>query len=203
MNDFAAFDDSLQGSMATVGNNGARMAEMNKGVCPIFFEEELPDDAATQAAGTLRMRKFERVRIVIAGDMNSAAVHPVTQQQIDRFPVEYERWKATRNNDHISGTPLSAWAMVSKGQVMELAALHIRSVEDLASVSDANIGKILDGRQWRERAKAWLETNKDAAVAMKYAAENERLRADLDDLRGAFAELKAQVEAKTPARKAA
>src|SRR5271154_2906453 len=110
MSDFSAFDDSLGGTLATVTPDGSvRMAEMNKGITPIFFVEELEDNAATERAGTLRMRAFERCRLHTAGDMNSAPVHPVTPALIERFPEAYARWKNSRTNDHIEGTSLAAW----------------------------------------------------------------------------------------------
>jgi hypothetical protein len=198
MSDFAAFsfDDSLNGTLATVGSDGSvRMAEMNLGITPLFFVEELEDSAATEKAGTLRMREFERVRIHTAGDMNNAPVHPVTRELIERFPEAYARWKTSRTNDHIEGTSLAAWPIASKGFVQEMKALNIRSVEDLSVVSDGNIAKILNGREWREKAKAWLATNKDATSAMKYAAENERLREDVEDLRAQVTALAARITA--------
>lgn len=204
MNDFAAFqdwDNSLDGALAVVGRGGGtRFAEMNKGITPVFFVEDLPDDAATEKAGTLKVRSHERVRLITAGDMLSAPVHPVTKEIIERFPDQYDRWKRTRSNDHIDGTPLSAWPQANRGFVMELNALNIRSVEDLAAVSDANISRITDGRIWREKAVAWLATSKDAGAAAKYAAENERLRADVDDLKRQLSELGAQLSDLTERR---
>lgn len=195
MNDFSAFDDSMGGAMAVIGQHGGgtRYAEMNKGITPVFFTEELPDDAATEKAGTLKVREHERVRLITAGDMLSAPVHPVTREIIERFSDQYERWKRTRSNDHIDGTPLREWPQASKGFVMELAALNIRSVEDLAAVSDGNIQRLTDGRVWRAKAQAWLATSKDAGEAAKYAARSERQDEEIADLKRQLAELAARV----------
>ena len=192
MSDFAQFDDSMGGMLATVGNS-TRMAEMNKGITPLFFLQEEPDPAATAAAGTLRIRTMECVRLHTAGDMNSAPVHPVDDKIKERFGIEYSKWKERQNNDFIKGLPLTQWPLASRGLVMELNALNIRSVEDLAAVSDGNIGKVMDGRALRAQAIAWLETNKEAAVAAKYAAENEQLRADIVELGRQVKELAALV----------
>jgi hypothetical protein len=189
------FDNSQNGAFATVGADGqVNMTEMNRGITPIFFKESLPDQKATEAAGTLRMRDQINVRLHVAGDMNSAPVHPLTDELKERFRPQYDRWLATQSNDHIDGTPLAAWPQASAGFVAELKALQIRSVEDLAAVSDTNIGKIMDGRLWREKAKAWLATSKDATAAVKYAAENERLKESVEDLKRQVAELAGRVE---------
>lgn len=193
MSDDFAFDGSVNGAFAVI-DNSTKMAEANKGITPLFFTEELPDEAATAKAGTLRMSSHERVRLFTAGDMNSCPVHPVSDAIKERFPVAYAEFKARGTNTHIEGTPLSAWAMVSKGFVMELAALHIRSVEDLAGVADTNIIKINDGRQWRAKAIAWLAANKDAGVAAAYAARSEHQDVEIAELKRTIAELAARIE---------
>jgi hypothetical protein len=180
--DDVTFDNSLSGAFAVVGDT-TRYAEMNKGIQPLFFIESVEDGKATLEAGTLRMVDHEFVRLFTAGDVNSCPVHPVNAEIRERFAEAYAKWQATRSNDHITGTPLAAWPLAGRGFVMELKALHIRSVEDLASVADTNISRITDGRAWREKAKAWLEGNKDAAAAARYAAKAEQLETDNADLR--------------------
>jgi hypothetical protein len=194
MSDDYAFDGSIGGAFAVV-DNSTRYAEMNKGIQAMFFVESVPDEAATEKAGTLKMIDMERVRLFTAGDMNSCPVHPVTPAIIERFGDAYAKWKANRTNDHITGTPLAAWPLASRGFVMELAALHIRSVEDLAGVADVNVTRITDGRIWREKATAWLASNKDSAAAARFAAEAERLRDDVKARDQTIADLVARVQA--------
>ena len=83
---------------------------------------------------------------------------------------------------HIDGTPLKQWPLLSPAQIAEFNALNILSVEMLAELSDANVSKIFDGRIWREKAKAWLAQSKDGATATRLAAENERLKQQIDAL---------------------
>jgi hypothetical protein len=195
--EFSAFDDTENGVFATIGKNGAgaKYADMNKGITPLFFIEELPDEAATERAGTLKVREQENVRLIIAGDMLSAAVHPVTREIKERFADQYRRWKETRSNDHIDGTPLDAWPLASRGFIMELKAVNVRSVEDLAGVADSNIQRITDGRIWRAKAQAWLATNKDAGQAAKYAADFERANVEIADLKRQLAEVATRLSA--------
>lgn len=194
MYDDVNFDSSLAGAFAVVGDS-TKFADMNKGIQPIFFIETVTDEAATEKAGTLKTIDLERVRLFTGGDPNSSPVHPVGDAERQRFASAYAEWKATRKNDHIDGTPLAAWPLASRGFVMELAALHIRSVEDLSVVSDANISRISDGRIWREKAIAWLASSKDAAASARFAAEAERLRNDNADLKRQIVELAGRVQA--------
>ena len=196
MSEDFSFDNSLGGAFAVI-DNSTKFADMNKGIQPIFFTDDIEEGKATAEAGTLKVRSVEFVRLFTAGDMNSSPVHPVTAELKERFADAYEKWQRTRKNDHIDGMPLAAWPLASRGFVMEMKALHIRSVEDLANVADTNISKISDGRIWREKAKAWLDTNKDAGAAARYAARAEAVEADNADLRRQIADLGARLDALT------
>lgn len=190
------FSNSISDAFAVVSNEGpAKFADMNRGITPIFFIESIPDEKASEEAGTLRMRDEERVRLFTAGDPNSSPVHPVTAETKKRFAAAYAEWTATRKNDHIEGVPLKAWPLASRAFVLELEALHIRSVEDLSIISEQTMMRIVDGRVWRDKALAWLTANKDAGAAAKYAAEATRLREDNAALAEQVRELIGRVKA--------
>jgi hypothetical protein len=187
-------DLGVASPFAAVGDFGqVNYAEMNKGVQPIFFTEPVRDDAASERDGVPRYRDEERVQIIVAGDQFNRAVHPVDDAIKARFPEHYARWQATKKDMHIDGTPLKQWPLLSPAQVAEFSAINILSVEMLAELSDANVSKIFDGRIWREKAKAWLEQAKDGATATRYAAENERLKQQVDALTARVNELANEV----------
>ena len=180
--------------MADINGMGMNYVEMNKGVTPVFFLEPVQDFGASEREGRPIFVERERVRIIVAGDMLTAAVSPVTPEIKDRFSEAYARWQTNRTERHIDGTPLAQWPLVTPVQIKEFEALNIFSIEGLASVSDGNIARLPDGRAWRERAKAWLAQAKDGAVAAKYAAENERLRSEQDEMKRQIADLAARLD---------
>lgn len=186
---------------ATVGDFGQiDYAEMNKGVQPIFFTEPVPDHAASERDGVPRYRDEERVRIIVAGDQFNQAVHPVDDAIKARFPEHYARWQATKKDMHIDGTPLKQWPLLSPAQIAEFNALNILSVEMLAELSDGNVAKIFDGRQWREKAKAWLAQAKDGATATRLAAENDRMKQEIEALKARLNEIAPETERRGPGR---
>lgn len=200
MSDFSAFETQNLGlgdAFAVVGNNGVDYAAMNKGITPVFFMHTSVDQRETDKAGTLRTREDEMVMLRTTGDHNSAPVHPVTEALRERFHDAYRRWKETKKNDHIEGTPLSHWPMIGAGFCMELKALNILSVEHLADCPDSTIHRILDGNQWRERAKAWLAASKDAGFAAALAAQKDRLEESNADLQRQVRELAARLDAQS------
>jgi len=200
-------DDYLGGvgdPFATVsgGFGGINYSEMNKGVQPIFFVEPVADAKASEEAGVPKFREEERVRLIVAGDMFNVAVHPVDSSIKERFPVQYEAWKAKKTEKHIDGTPLKQWPLLSPVQIAEFEAAGIFSVEGLQNIADANINRIADGRIWREKAKAWLAQAKDGALATKLAAENERLREQLEALAKRVDEIDREAPKRSPGRPA-
>jgi hypothetical protein len=174
------FEDSAFASMS-LGTGAIDYAPHNKGVTPVFFVESVIDHAASEKAGRAIYIDMERVRINIAGDQFSSAVHPVDTAIIDRFEEAYAKWKR-KGQVHVSGTPLVKWPLATPRFIKEMEYLNIFSVDDLAAVADVNLDRFEDGRQWRDKAAAWLRSAKDGALAAQMAAENHRLREQLAGL---------------------
>jgi hypothetical protein len=185
---------------ADITQSGVDYSSANKGVTPVFYIEPVPDEKATEAAGAVRMREQEMIRIHVAGDMLNVHASPVLPEHKERFAVQYEAWKTKRVGRHIDGTPLKNWPMIPALRIAEFEAMGIFSVENLSDVSDINIVKLADGRIWREKAKAWLDNAKDSGASVKLAAENERMKADIDDLRKQIAELGGKEQKRKPGR---
>jgi len=176
--------DDNYGVIAAFGPSGqVDFAPHNKGVTPVFFIEPVQDFAATEREGRAVYVNKERVRVHVAGDPLSAASHPVDANIIARYREQYEKWKRGKDENNIAGTPLSKWPMATPNLIRELEFLNIVSVEDLSNVSDANVSNFTDGRALREKATAWLATAKDTAAAMRYAADNQKLRDEMAELR--------------------
>ena len=162
---------------------GVDYAPHNKGVKPIFFTEAVHDLAASEREGRAVYVDKERVRIHIVGE-DTAATHPVDEAIKARFREHYDAWKRKESGAHITGMPLAKWPMATPAMIRELEMLHIYSVEDLAAVSDTNVHNLTNGRANREQAIAWLRSASDGpATAMKYAAEAQRLRDEVAELK--------------------
>ena len=184
---------------ADITATGVDYSQMNKGITPLFYIQPVPDEKATEKAGAVRYLEQEMVKIFVTGDLNNVHNSPVLPEHKERFAEAYAAFK-NKESRHIEGTPLKHWPMIPPLRVAEFEAMNIFSVENLRDTSDNNIQKLADGRVWREKASAWLESAEKNGVSAKYAAENERLRTDMDDMRKQIAELSAQV-GKDPERR--
>lgn len=121
---------------------------------------------------------------------------------VKRFEMQYEEWKKG-NELPREGTPVKTWHAVNKEQQNRLLALGFLVIEDLAAVTDTDIGRIgLDGRYLRDLAKQWLG-GKDQAVQVKKIADLEQANRDKDETIKRMQEKLAELEAALPKQKKA
>jgi hypothetical protein len=153
---------------------GVDFAMHNKGVTPIFSYTEMPDEVASKEAGAPVMRAIETVTIMIAGDLLSAASHPVDEAIKARFPEAYKSWKAQQGG-YVDGTPLKNWPLMANlpSRIRELENVNIWSVEDLASVAETNLTNITEGRALRDKAREHL--SKDSSQSREISELREEL----------------------------
>lgn len=164
------------------------------GIRPLFEMRAIPNPRKSREQGRPIFDELEYVMIYIVGDKNTVASERVKDEHRKRWPNEYAAFKAGRQQSS-SGTPIEQWPALGISQVAEFKALHIHTVEDLAALTDAGIGKIgVGGRTWVERAKAFLEAASGGAPADRLQHENDQLRAQLDAMERKFADLSARVE---------
>lgn len=138
----------------------------------------------------------EFVRIIIAGDRNSEVYREATGNDKERFHEVYDRFKrGMEGRDQITGTPLKQWPLMKPSQIRELEGIKIFTVEHLAALSDGQKQQLgMGAHELVASAKAYLESAKDGAAAAFYAAENERLRGDIEVMKQQMAELASHSE---------
>ena len=184
------FDDSMFQFAA-----GGQMPRRNDGVWPEFYSKAESNPRKSAQEGRPIFDEHEYVYIRIAGDKGTVVSEKVTDQHRARWPAEYAAWK-NKTALASSGTPLEQWPPLSLAQLHELKAVNIRSVEDLAGLSDAGIQKLgMGGRKLVEMAKAYLDTAKGGAAVSRLEHEREQMQMRLDALERQNAELRARLDA--------
>ena len=101
----------------------------------------------------------------------------------------YLAWKQG-NDIPVDGTPLSAWAGITPEQVRVLQGQGIRTVEEIAKMTDGAAAKVHlpNVRDMIKQARLFLESA-DAAVAAQKAAQQDARIADLEEKLAAAMEL--------------
>ena len=85
------------------------------------------------------------------------------------------------------GTSLSAWPGVNPAMADRLKALHLRSVEDVAGMNDADMVRVgMGAGALRDKARAFVSAKKDAAPLAEAVAKKD---AEIAELRAQIAEL--------------
>ena len=116
-----------------------------------------------QADGTYKDKIY--VEVFIKGNKNTTFSRPITDEDKHNWP---KAWAAFESNspEMAVGNPISVLPGLGPSQAMNLQAVGIFSVEDLAELDDAGVMNIQGGRTLQNRAKAWL-------AALSVGAEEE------------------------------
>ena len=98
----------------------------------------------------------------------------------------YDRWKEGQEDPEV-GTPIDCLPFLPPTLVPHLRLLHIRSAEDLAACTDADLERIgMGARNWRTKAQAYLDNKPAAEIIAANAELNEKIeyqQLELDELK--------------------
>lgn len=161
---------------------------------PMFYEEAVQNG---EVEGRKTYKMVERVKVVMPGNGTTIPVFNVTDEFRERWPKEYEAFKNGIEPD-LNGTPLEEWAILNKAQVLELKSMHIRTIEDVASLPDTAVQRIgRGGYALRERALAFLDQAKEQELVTRVTSENESMREQIAVLARQVEEMGTMLEAQS------
>ena len=162
--------------------------EADKSLLVKFFYKPRQDVVESEKEGRPVFKEVLYVSIDAAGNRLGGVCRPASQQDINRFPLHYQAFMNRTSTDGVIGTLLSEWPKITRSQAEELAFLKIKTVEQLAEVSDGNGSQIMNFHALKTAAKNWLVTAKDQNASAK-------LKEELDQIRSVNAALVARLEA--------
>jgi hypothetical protein len=146
----------------------------DKGLMVRFFTHRAPNEAKSLIEGRDIWDEVECISIRVPGSRDHL-VNAVNDEYRVRFADEYRAYKRDQVAP-LTGTPLEEWPAASTSFVDEMRLYGIRSVEQLAGLSD---GAAMVNPGWmtmRTRAQAFLDSAKDNAKTESLAVENETLK---------------------------
>lgn len=154
-----------------------------------FFTFAKQNNFKSEQAGRPIFDEVECVRIMTPGSRDIMVAKATMQYQM-RFPKQYAAFKAGKDQP-LEGTPLEEVPFLSVGQVAELKAINVRTLEQLAYMPDNLAQQVMGNFAIRQKAQALLESNKEHAPAKLLEAELAKRDKDLADLREQLAALTA------------
>lgn len=137
----------------------------------IFLYRPILNPEKSKQEGRPRYDRVPFIRIAAPGDRDNVIVRQVwldeTESNIMADNVRFKaKWDLFLKGQEVpeDGTPLEHWPAITSEQRAELTHFNIRTVEQLASLSDINAGKFLGIRALKKLAQDFLDAAKDGAV---------------------------------------
>jgi len=173
------------------------MSDTDKSIIPVFYLDAVQLGFKSEQEGRPIFEDREFVKILIAGDGKTEVNREVTQNDRQRWPEAYSRFKqGLQDRDQIVGTPLAEWPVMTPADIRNWHSVNVFTVEQLASLSDTALQTYgMGARETQTKARAYLEQAKDTAAVQAHAAENERLRAENEQLRADLRALAQRIDA--------
>lgn len=139
------------------------MSVREAGVQVEFYLDKVLQGKESQDAGREIYKDEPHVRIRVAGQDKSDIVREVKQKDKLRFPEEWSAFeKGMEAPRH--GTPVEQWGRITPSLAATLRTINIRTVEDIASCSDAGVNEIGPGGfKLRDDARKFLSLSQSSA----------------------------------------
>lgn len=161
-----------------------------------FFLHPRENGAKSKEAGRPIFEEVPYVSIKQPGQKDSEIVAPASDRHKKRFPEHWRRFLAREDQEQVTGTLLEEWPGVTRSIVEELKHFNIRTVEQLANLSDANAQNIMGINGLKQRASDWLESssNQASAIALRESTEmNEALLKVVEEQKELIANLQSRL----------
>ena len=159
-----------------------------------FFMHPMQNKAKTLEEGRPIYVDTEYVRIMVPGDKGNVIMREVREDDKRRFPKHYQAFK-NEEEEILEGTPLAQWNFLTAAQVEEMKYFGIRTVENLANVTDTNAQKFMGINLLREKAREYIEATASDAPIAQLQEEIASRDNTIDDQGKLIADLTARLEA--------
>lgn len=151
------------------------------------------DQEKSQAEGRPIYYDREYITIIVPGDKDSIVHRPVWSKDIERFPRQYQAFKNNESQETI-GTPLKLWGGCTLGQAKELEYFNVKTVEQLAGMSDGNAMKFQGINALRQRARDYIAHTKEQQPLLQMRAELEDRDNTVATMQRQLAEMAAELK---------
>ncbi len=128
------------------------------------------------------------IQIMQPGNKDSIVQRPASEMDKNRFAEHWRKYQSRETNEGVTGTLLEEWPGVTRSQCEELKYLNIRTVEQLANISDSNAQNIMGISLLKQKAAKYLEASKDEATVNALNSAN----AEIDMLKSQMQQILAE-----------
>jgi hypothetical protein len=133
-----------------------RAAEQDQKLLVKFYYKTVKDQGASEEQGRAVFKEVEYVDIRIPGARGTGAARPATARDKKRFERHYQAFKQ-RIELPVEGTPLVEWPLINRSMAEELAFAGVKTVEQMAGMSDVVASQFMGGQMFKDKAQKWLD----------------------------------------------
>jgi hypothetical protein len=138
-----------------------------------FFKLPVKNQAKSDEAERPIFEELDHIEISQPGNKDTVVCRRIRVGDKERFPEHWRRFvDRTSESEDLTGTLLKEWPQVTTSQVEEFKFYNVRTVEQLAAITDVNLQNIMGGVALKQKAKAFLTqvtSNEELAKQLKVA----------------------------------
>lgn len=134
-----------------------------------FFMHPRVNQRKTKEAGRPIYEEIPYIQIMQPGNKDSIVIRPARDMDKHRFAEHFRKFEARESQDVVEGTRLDDWPAITRSQAEELKFLNVKTVEQLAGMSDVNAQNVMGLNMLKQKAVKYMETSAANATAEKFA----------------------------------
>lgn len=182
----------------------SNMYEDDKKLVAQFFVEAVKNEFKSAQEGRAIFDEIVMIRILTPGSRD-VMTNKANDQYKARFPRQWALFEQKRQQT-VDGTPLEQVPFLTVGQIAELKALNVHTLEQLATLADTVAHKVMGFQELKRKAAQFLEAAKSAApITMlneqlaQRDAQIAAMQQQIDRMQAAFDRLDKQTQEKLTA----
>ena len=129
----------------------------------------------SKEAGRPIFEEVAYVSIMQPGNKDSIILRPATDLDKHRFAEHWRRFEAREDQNPEEGTLLDEWPGVTRSQCEELKFFNVRTVEQLANMSDSNTQNFMGIGYLKQKAQEYIKASDKNATVIALTDANTRI----------------------------
>ncbi len=177
--------DALDANMAFKSSAAAQAQAQDARLFVRFYNKAVLNEEKSVAANRAIHEDKVFINIKIPGDKNNDVNRVAYPEDFQRFPMHWERFR--KGQEQVIGTPLNVLPFLTEAMLLDYTASNVRTVEQLANLSDVNCQKLMGSVTHKQDAQRWLDSLKSsdtlrAEFEKKLAKQAADFQAQIDQL---------------------
>jgi hypothetical protein len=159
-----------------------------------FYIEPVEQTALSAQEGRPVYKDVDMVGITNPGSRDEHVVNAEKKAKTDEYIAwAYKKWKATQEQV-VDGTPVETVPFLGKAVVLELKAINIHTLEQLALAPEPALQRMMGLRDLKKKAEAYMAAAKDSAVVTKMQHELSQRDHEIAALKASMAQMSARFD---------